>query len=228
MGPVIVEGSESSPVDVGMDMKEKTVRGLEAAERCILEDEELGVLAPTMPAAITPFTTTTNESSTLLRPGALTSDSADRPKSFGIFSSSSKKERITGSIPTSTSDSQTHKMSKPLSFGNLRRAVSGAVRPKALFVDVNKQAQAMPPPLKSAGALSEGATGRREYPATASGRAAPPSAWGAGGGRTTGTGPRVVRAAVAPTIHSHGTIADHIGGVEDEESRRLSEMAFLN
>ena len=35
------------------------------------------------------------------------------------------------------------------------------------------------------------------------------------------------RQAVAPTMHSHGTIVHQTNFIEDDESRRLSEMAFL-
>ena len=35
------------------------------------------------------------------------------------------------------------------------------------------------------------------------------------------------RQAVAPTMHSHGTIVHQAHFIEDDESRRLSEMAFL-
>ena len=45
-------------------------------------------------------------------------------------------------------------------------------------------------------------------------------------GRTTGVGLRP-RAAVQPTMHSRGTILLGTHMIEDEESRRLSEMAFL-
>ena len=42
-----------------------------------------------------------------------------------------------------------------------------------------------------------------------------------------GAGARA-RTPVAPTIHSPGTILLETRGIEDEESRRLSEMAFLD
>ncbi|RPD59589.1 hypothetical protein L227DRAFT_611820 [Lentinus tigrinus ALCF2SS1-6] len=45
-------------------------------------------------------------------------------------------------------------------------------------------------------------------------------------GKTTGVGLRP-RQAVAPTIHSRGSILHQAHFIEDEESRRLSEMAFL-
>ncbi len=45
-------------------------------------------------------------------------------------------------------------------------------------------------------------------------------------GKTTGVGLRP-RQAVAPTMHSRGSILHHAHFIEDEESRRLSEMAFL-
>ena len=35
------------------------------------------------------------------------------------------------------------------------------------------------------------------------------------------------RQAVSPTMHSHGTIVHQTNFIEDDESRRLSEMAFL-
>ncbi|KAI0787470.1 hypothetical protein C8Q74DRAFT_1366348 [Fomes fomentarius] len=44
---------------------------------------------------------------------------------------------------------------------------------------------------------------------------------------STGVGPRPPRQAVAPTIHSRGSILLQAHTIEDEESRRLSEMAFL-
>ena len=45
-------------------------------------------------------------------------------------------------------------------------------------------------------------------------------------GRTTGVGLRP-RQPVAPTMHSRGSILHQAHFIEDEESRRLSEMAFL-
>ena len=45
-------------------------------------------------------------------------------------------------------------------------------------------------------------------------------------GRTTGVGLRP-RVPVQPTMHSRGTILLGTHLIEDEESRRLSEMAFL-
>ena len=45
-------------------------------------------------------------------------------------------------------------------------------------------------------------------------------------GRTTGVGLRP-RMPVQPTMHSRGTILLGTHLIEDEESRRLSEMAFL-
>lgn len=43
--------------------------------------------------------------------------------------------------------------------------------------------------------------------------------------RTVGSGLR--RKPVSPTMHSRGSILLEMKGIEDEESRRLSEMAFL-
>ncbi|KAI1797018.1 hypothetical protein LXA43DRAFT_499051 [Ganoderma leucocontextum] len=49
-----------------------------------------------------------------------------------------------------------------------------------------------------------------------------------GTGRTSDGGLRPPpRQAVAPTMHSHGTIVHQTNFIEDDESRRLSEMAFL-
>lgn len=195
--------------------------GVEVLGSCILESEgedeeqevEFGALPRTpgnkssitfsSTATATPVvTTTTSTSTSSLRPTPL--NITDRPKSFGIFSHS-KKRSVTGPLPDLPTSDSSRQLNKPLSLGNLRRAVSGAVRPKA-HVDGTR--------VKSAGVA--------------------PSAWANGSGNGslgtamkrsgTGVGPR---AAVAPTIHSHGTIADQVRGVEDEESRRLSEMAFL-
>ena len=35
------------------------------------------------------------------------------------------------------------------------------------------------------------------------------------------------RKPLSPTMHSHGSIVESAGEIEDDESRRLSEMAFM-
>ena len=94
---------------------------------------------------------------------------------------------------------------------NLRRAFTSAKRPNTTVGDARGKAfDAARPPLPPSPAHAT-------HPSVSS----IPSS-----GRMTGVGLRP-RAGVQPTMHSRGSILLGTNMIEDEESRRLSEMAFL-
>lgn len=102
-------------------------------------------------------------------------------------------------------------------MSNLRRAFSGGLKPRP-------HSQLDPSASQSKRAKMFDAS---RLPASPSN---PPSAFPAAAvplqGRTTGVGLRP-RQARAPTMHSRGSILQQAHFIEDDESRRLSEMAFL-
>ncbi|KAI0822484.1 hypothetical protein BC628DRAFT_662255 [Trametes gibbosa] len=143
-------------------------------------------------------------------------------KSFSLFG----KKSLDSSRPPAARSSS--------SMSNLRRAFTGGFaakhqqRPRSSLEPIPQHAQPVLQPKRSR--LFDAS----HLPASPT-LAHPPSGPGGGvlvtsavplQGRTTGVGLRP-RQAVAPTMHSRGTILHQAHFIEDDESRRLSEMAFL-
>ncbi|KAI0649417.1 hypothetical protein C8Q79DRAFT_512220 [Trametes meyenii] len=143
-------------------------------------------------------------------------------KSFSLFGKKSLDSATTGAARSSSS------------MSNLRRAFSGGLahklqsRPRS-SIDTSASAPAV-------GRKRSKPFDPSHLPASPTfptSTSVPPSAYlGVGAaavplqGRTTGVGLRP-RQAVAPTMHSRGSILHQAFAIEDDESRRLSEMAFL-
>ena len=108
--------------------------------------------------------------------------------------------RPRSSIDPSTAQQQPVKRSKLYDASHLPPSPSYA-----------QQQHAPPPPPSSFPGMGMGAAGGLSVPLQ---------------GRTTGVGLRP-RQPVAPTMHSRGSILHQAHFIEDDESRRLSEMAFL-
>ncbi|GJE96269.1 hypothetical protein PsYK624_124630 [Phanerochaete sordida] len=106
------------------------------------------------------------------------------------------------------SSSATSPSQKAPSLGGLRRSVTGTIsgklglRPKSLVVDTALAAQ--PPATSPVSPLSASAPTRLDVPFTR------------------------VRQPLSPTMHTRGSIIIHAEEIEDEESRRLAEAAFLD
>ncbi|OSC98234.1 hypothetical protein PYCCODRAFT_1011440 [Trametes coccinea BRFM310] len=143
-------------------------------------------------------------------------------KSFSLFGK--KSSTFDSSAPGAARGSS--------SMSNLRRAFTGGLAAK---LQVRPRSTLNPAPAEL------GAGGQRRTkmfdashlpasPTRATAAHAPPSSFPAAyvplQGRTPGVGPRP-RQAVAPTMHSRGSILHQAHFIEDDESRRLSEMAFL-
>ncbi|KAF9000652.1 hypothetical protein BDQ17DRAFT_1327605 [Cyathus striatus] len=122
--------------------------------------------------------------------------------------------------PPISSDGQAPKrLSVSASLSNLRRSVVGTVsRPKST-IDVGASskmfnASHLPPSPTSPTGLSDRSS--NSAPSVTSSRS----------GGTTGVGRRP-RQAIQPTLHSRGSILLETAAIEDEESRRMTELAFL-
>ncbi|KAI0671446.1 hypothetical protein C8Q78DRAFT_1078263 [Trametes maxima] len=139
-------------------------------------------------------------------------------------------------------DSSTSAARSSSSMSNLRRAFSSGLtsklqsRPRS-SIDTSTSAPALAPAtapkrsklFDSSHLPASPPPATTTFPASA-GTSLPPSSYLGVAvprqGRTTGVGPRP-RQAVAPTMHSRGSILHQAFAIEDDESRRLSEMAFL-
>lgn len=147
----------------------------------------------------------------------------DRRKSLGIF----KRDDDANGMPTK-------RISVSASFGNLRRSVVGTINSSGSSSS-NRQstysgdsslssfdATHLPPSPTLPASFSSGASaGGLSSSSSAPTRLRPQ--------KNHGPPPVSVRPrqALSPTMHSRGSILIEAGSIEDDESRRLSEMAFL-
>ena len=116
------------------------------------------------------------------------------------------------------------------SMANLRRAFTSGTkpRPKSTLDLIPAAGQSTLDP--EAGRKRSKMFDASHLPASPTFPPAASSNWPSNGHQrrdSTGVGLRPPRQAVAPTMHSHGSILLQAHTIEDEESRRLSEMAFL-
>ncbi|KAA1467712.1 hypothetical protein DENSPDRAFT_926811 [Dentipellis sp. KUC8613] len=134
------------------------------------------------------------------RPRPPRPEADERRKSLAFFGGK-KRAQTLGAEPQPP-------LAKPLSLTNLRRSVAGALRPRP---------------------VSQLAVRRTPSPSLVP--PVPASAWKAdadGGAGMLGPGDARRRPAAAPRMHSRASIVVETRGIEDDESRRLSELAFLD
>ncbi|KAK7690550.1 hypothetical protein QCA50_005648 [Cerrena zonata] len=137
------------------------------------------------------------------------------------------------------------KPSKPRSMSNLRKSVAGTIsakfRPKTLVVDTSKLGSRnnspsparRPSPASSSplnpNPLSPTSPATTYFSARSNGSVTSPTS--SNGHRSNNLEPVArprLRQPLSPTIHSRGSILMEARGLEDDESRRLAEMAFLD
>ncbi|KAI0072964.1 hypothetical protein K474DRAFT_1667190 [Panus rudis PR-1116 ss-1] len=143
---------------------------------------------------------------------------------FGLFGS--KANALGGNERPSKLASPTRSMT------NLRRSVAGTIsaklRPKStLVVDTSVSSSA-----SVTSHSSSSITSRRQMPSPSSSARSPlspPSSYRPVQGDSLGALPRPrQRTPLSPTMHSRGSILMETKGIEDDESRRLAELAFLD
>ncbi|TFK40202.1 hypothetical protein BDQ12DRAFT_721665 [Crucibulum laeve] len=128
------------------------------------------------------------------------------------------------------SENSPKRLSMSASLSNMRRSVVGSLssRPKSTIEtgagSKMFDASHLPPSPTVPASFTERSS--RSAPSLASGSASARSRSSSRPGATTGVGARP-RQAVSPTLHSRGSILLETSNIEDEESRRMTELAFL-